>query len=210
MHAVAELVAGLGRGGVEHVCLNKTGLEDVPGGLELLLAALQRADPASADVAPSDEEQWPLLELSEVRVPPCACGGRPPTVCCTFDWRGGVGAGGRGGGGRCRRNIACSWLRWQRRRKPRNRGATEVQQRCNRGATEVQQRCNRGATAVQQRCNRGATEVQQRCNSGATEVQLRCNRCATAVQQRCNRGATEMQQRCNSWFDRDATEVQRR
>jgi hypothetical protein len=179
MHAVAGLVAGLGRGGVEHVCLNKTGLEDVPGGLEQLLAALQRAGPASADVAPSDEEQWPLLELSEVRVPACACGGGPPTVCCTFDWRGGGGAGGRGGG-RCRRNIACSWLRWQRRRKPRNRGATEVQQRCKRGATEAQQ----SATEVQQRCNRGAIEVQQRHNRGATEVQQRCNRGATEVQQR--------------------------
>jgi hypothetical protein len=198
MHAVAGLVAGLQRGGVEHVCLNKTGVERVQGGLGLLLAALQGAGPASADVAPSDEEQWPLLELSEVRVPACACGGGPPTVCCTFDWRGGGGAGGRGVG-RCRRNIACSWLRWQRRRKPQNRGATEVQQRCNRGATEVQQRCNRGATAAQQRYNRGATAVQQRCN-----------RCATAVQQRRNRGATETQQRCNSWFDRDTTEVQRR
>ena len=115
MREVAGLVAGLGRGGVEHVCLNKTGVELVQGGLDLLLAALQGAGSASADVAPSDEEQWPLLELSEVRVPACACGGGPPTA-------------------------AAGAIEVQQRC---NRGATEVQQRCNRGA--VQQRCNRGA-----------------------------------------------------------------
>ena len=77
MREVAALVAGLARGGVKHVCLNKTGLELVqaPGGLVQLLAALQGAGSASADVASSDEEQWPLLELSEVRVPARACGG---------------------------------------------------------------------------------------------------------------------------------------
>ena len=82
MHAVAGLVAGLQRGGVEHVCLNKTGLERVAGGLDQLLAALQGAGSASADGASLDQEQWPLLELSEVRVPACACGGGPPTACC--------------------------------------------------------------------------------------------------------------------------------
>ena len=64
------------RGGVKHVCLNKTGLEDLQGGLEKLLAALHRAGSASADLASSD--QWPLLELSEVRGRACACSGGPP------------------------------------------------------------------------------------------------------------------------------------
>jgi hypothetical protein len=92
MREVVELVAGLGRGGVEHVCLNKTGLEDVPGGLEQLLAALQRAGSAPADLASSD--QWPLLELSEVRgwACVCACGGGPPPRSAVFDWFGGGGA----------------------------------------------------------------------------------------------------------------------
>ena len=110
MRAVAGLVGGLARGGVEHVCLNKTGVEQVQGGLGLLLAALHGAGSASADVAPSDEEQWPLLELSEVRVPACACGGRPPTACC-----------------RCNRGATEVQQRC-------NRGATEAQQRRNRGA----------------------------------------------------------------------------
>jgi hypothetical protein len=167
MHAVAGLVAGLQRGGVEHVCLNKTGVERVQGGLGLLLAALQGAGPASVDVAPSDEEQWPLLELSEVRVPACACGGGPPTVCCLFDWRG--GGGGRGGADAAEISLAhgSDGSGGESRE-------TEVQQRCNRGATEVQQRCNSGATEAQQRCNRGATEVQQLVQQG-------CNRSSTAV-----------------------------
>ena len=166
MHAVAGLVAGLQQGGVEHVCLNKTGVERVQGGLGLLLAALQGAGPASVDVAPSDEEQWPLLELSEVRVPACACGGGPPTVCCLFDWRG----GGGGGAGQMPQKYRLLMAQMAAEAKA-------AKQRCNRGATEVQQRCNRGATAAQQRRNRDATEVQQRCNSwfnrDATEVQRR-------------------------------------
>jgi hypothetical protein len=125
MREVAGLVAGLERGGVEHVCLNKTGLERVQGGLGQLLAALQGAGPASEGAASSDEEQWPLLELSEVRVPARTCGGGLP--CLT-------GEGLRGS------ETDVQQL---------------VQQRCNNCATGVQQRCNRGATAVQQRRNRG-------------------------------------------------------
>ncbi len=78
MREVAGLVAGLGRGGVEHVCLNKTGVELVQGGLDQLLVALQGAGPAVLDTASSDQQRWPLLELSEVRVPARACGG----ACC--------------------------------------------------------------------------------------------------------------------------------
>ena len=38
MREVAGVVAGLEQGGVEHVCLNKTGLQRVAGGLDQLLA----------------------------------------------------------------------------------------------------------------------------------------------------------------------------
>ena len=88
MREVAGVVAGVEQGGVEHVCLNKTGLQRGQGGLDQLLAALLGAGSASADGASSDQEQWPLLELSEVRVPACACGGGPHRACCALDWRG--------------------------------------------------------------------------------------------------------------------------
>ena len=69
-HATVEEVAGLveqmGRGGMEHVCLNKTQVQLVAGGLDRLVAALERVQtPSQVD---SDSDHWPLLELSQVRV----------------------------------------------------------------------------------------------------------------------------------------------
>ena len=67
MEEVAGLVERLGRGGMERGCLNKTQVQRVAGGLDRLGAALERVQTPSH--VGSDSDHWPLLELSQVRVP---------------------------------------------------------------------------------------------------------------------------------------------
>ena len=93
MLEVEGLVAGLRQGGVEHVCLNKTGVELAAGGLDRLVEALREAPAWSPG---SEPEQWPRLELSQVSVTPCACGRRQDRVVVAvlgFGWGDQVGRG---------------------------------------------------------------------------------------------------------------------